>query len=311
MNKTPRASLSITLLGDEDYWTLMEEPDGPAVFGAFVAMLVVARDRLQQGKAERLGDSAALRVLSRPAHLISLARLPSGQFEQAIATLERVAKATGGEPWMSLDGDGMLVIRSFFKFNTSTGWGGPRPGAGRPTKDENQDAPQGETKTPPVPESSGNQDEFKMEPTRIVSGSGALSLERENDAGAKPEAKTPPTVVDDDDPVPVIEAIGNNTATQVSQALLAAERCYPMRDNLVLIFVPQWLADHDSRRVIAALQTAKDNNIRKPEAYIRSLLADPTFPREATSGPKLRVQRPEPERLEHRIHRAPRPTGTA
>lgn len=135
--------------------------------------------------------------------------------------------------------------------------------------------------------------------------------ERERDAGAKPEAKTPPTVVDDDDPVPVIEAIGNNTATQVSQALLAAERCYPMRDNLVLIFVPQWLADHDSRRVIAALQTAKDNNIRKPEAYIRSLLADPTFPREATSGPKLRVQRPEPERLEHRIHRAPRPTGTA
>lgn len=104
--------------------------------------------------------------------------------------------------------------------------------------------------------------------------------EREKDAGAKPEPKTTPTLAADD-PVPVIEPIGKNTASQVSQALLAAEKCYPMRDNLVMIFVPQWLADHEARRVIAAIQAAKERVIAKPESYIPSLLADPTFPREA------------------------------
>ena len=106
--------------------------------------------------------------------------------------------------------------------------------------------------------------------------------ERERDAGAKPEAKTAPTVVDDDDPVPVDGPIGTNTAKQVRETIWAADQLWPMRDNLVGVCVRQWLSEHTAKRVQAAMQTAKAKGIGKPEAYIRSLLADPTFPREAT-----------------------------
>ena len=82
--------------------------------------------------------------------------------------------------------------------------------------------------------------------------------------------------------MPVDVPIGTNTAKQVRETIWAADQLWPMRDNLVGVCVRQWLSEHTAKRVIAAMQTAKANGIGKPEPYIRSLLADPTFPREAT-----------------------------
>jgi hypothetical protein len=63
-----------------------------------------------------------------------MAQIGEKQLRRAIQVIADAAKQTGSEPWMYLDDDGHLVIRSFFKFNTSKDWGGPRAGAGRPPK---------------------------------------------------------------------------------------------------------------------------------------------------------------------------------
>ena len=287
--RLPRASLCITILQDEDYFTLMRSPGGVEAFGVFVAMVVVARERLQQNKAVQVEGTHAIRLLNSIPHLAAMAHTGEEALTKAIATLGAVAGKTNSEPWMSVDDHGSLVIRSFFKFNTSSGWGGPRDSPSKPPKTKGSKA-------------SRKQDESKTEQlapnlgaTCAVSGSGSGSglSKRERDAGAKLEAKTASTVVDDDDPVPVDldGPIGPNTAKQVRETIWTADQLWPAMDNTVRIVARQWLADHPAKRIIAAMNTAKANGIGKPEPYIRSLLADPTFPRE-TTGRRTAPPRP-------------------
>jgi hypothetical protein len=125
MRKIPRASLTISILSDEDYGVLMASRDGPQTFGVFVAMLLVGRDRFQQKRARLMGKSSLV-ISDSLAHVASLGRISQSQLEQALAILARIAEQTGTQPWMYLDDDSHLVIRSFFKFNTKSGWSGQR-----------------------------------------------------------------------------------------------------------------------------------------------------------------------------------------
>lgn len=142
MKCIPRASFSIAILDDEDFGVLTEDPGGLEAFGLFVAIVVAGRSRLQMERAERVGDSDALVFIDRTRHLLSLVHADRDQLDRCLAAFARVAQETEGEPWLYLDDNGRLVIRSFFKFNTNTGWGGHRDGAGRKPSG-NQDGPGG------------------------------------------------------------------------------------------------------------------------------------------------------------------------
>jgi hypothetical protein len=156
VNRIPRASLCITILNDEDYRILVQSEGGLEAFGVFCAMVVVGRQRLQDGKAYQAEGTDSLVFENSLDHLVSLAHLARNHLGFALEILVSVAGQTKSEPWMYLDDEGRLVIRSFFKFNTNRsgddGWGGPRPNSGRPAKrnqDGNQDGLQHETKMKP------------------------------------------------------------------------------------------------------------------------------------------------------------------
>lgn len=201
MKRIPRASFSITLLTDEDYATLMDLEGGGEAFGVFAAIVVAGRERLQEGKACRVRDSESLRFENKTPFVLSLARITPERFQRCLAALAKVAAETGGRSWLHVDREDHLIIRSFFKFNTASGWGGSRSGAGRPPS-ENQDRPFREGKIGasgnqsghdesrgernPVrgikigasgnqDDSSGNQDDSNLKPTRYASGSGSGS----------------------------------------------------------------------------------------------------------------------------------------
>lgn len=133
-DKIPRASLSISLLGDEDFRVLIGVKGGAEAFGVFVAMLVVGRERLQHSQARQLSGTDSLRFDNSTTHVLTMAYMKPPQLSKAVAVLAEVAKITGNEPWMYLDDSLHLVIRSFFKFNVSTNWGGKRDGSGRPSR---------------------------------------------------------------------------------------------------------------------------------------------------------------------------------
>lgn len=133
MKKVPRASLAITLLDDEDYRRLVGLDGGLEAFGAFVALVLAGRERLQQGKAARLGDTDALVFLNGTEHVLSRAGVTPGQLRNCLDRLAEVAAGSDSCPWLYVDPvEGRLVIRSFYKYNTNENWGGSRPGAGRP-----------------------------------------------------------------------------------------------------------------------------------------------------------------------------------
>ena len=289
--KVPRASFSITILDDEDYRLLMSEARGAEHFGAFVAICIVGRQRLLDKRAHQVPGTDALCIDNSIAHVLSMAHVTRKQFDAMVKALAAVSSEAKSQAWLYVDDQNRIVIRSFFKFNTDANWGGPRDGAGRKNQDDsscNQDDSSAATCFPSVSSSSS-----------ISSSSLSLESERERETASPPkqtklEAKTAPTVVEDDDPVPIDGPIGTNTAKQVRETIWAADQLWPMRDNLVGVCVRQWLSEHTAKRVQAAMQTAKANGIGKPEAYIRSLLADPTFPREATGR---RPARPDPPEL--------------
>lgn len=155
LSRVPRASLSITILGDEDYRLLVKRKGGLAAFGVFVAIVLAGRERLQEGKARRIPETEALLFDNRKSHVREMLGINPKQLDSCLRLVLRVADETKSEPWVYLDGNDHLVIRSFFKFNTNTGWGGPRDGAGRPPSDI--------------------QDESNLNPSRIRSGSGSGS----------------------------------------------------------------------------------------------------------------------------------------
>jgi hypothetical protein len=134
----PRGSFPITLLRDQDMMTLMELPDGAAAFGVFVLLIVAGRERLQEGRASRVLDTDALRFDDQPRIVARLALCSWEQVERAVDLMGQVASVNGGEPWVGRDELGRIVIRSFFKFNTSDGYGGAREGAGRPPKNQDE-----------------------------------------------------------------------------------------------------------------------------------------------------------------------------
>lgn len=190
MKPVPRASLSITLLADEDYAVLMGHKHGPEAFGIFVATVVAGRERLTQGKASQIPDTESLRFENSIEYVASLVRVSVARLDRCLATLAECAGLVNGDPWMHLDKSGHVVIRSFFKFNTKTGWGGQRPGAGRPAT-ENQDGIKAT-----VPEinlnSRRNQDDSNLKATSFPSGSGSGPLE-EHCCPPTPKTETPNT----------------------------------------------------------------------------------------------------------------------
>lgn len=153
----PRASLSVTILDDDDFHVLMAMPSGLETFGAFCSLLVVGRERFQQGKAIHLGETESLVFINRLSYVLSRARINRKQLDMILATLRAVAEETDTLPWLSLDGD-RLVIRSFFKYHSppDKNWGGTRPGAGRKIK--NQD------------DSENNQDDSLSETIKMIPG---------------------------------------------------------------------------------------------------------------------------------------------
>lgn len=178
VSNVPRASLCITLLDDEDYCVLVASKGGLEAFGVFVSMVILGRSRLQNGKARRSAesglpsDNSKLKQLSEEnsltfdnslTHLASLAHIDEKQLHRCLTTLKGIADRTGGHPWMYLDESKHLVIRSFFKFNTKSGWGGNREGAGRKSSG-NQDGNQDDSEI--------NHLDSNLQPTRIPSGTG-------------------------------------------------------------------------------------------------------------------------------------------
>lgn len=189
MSRIPRASLCITLLDDEDYRVLMATKGGLEAFGFFAALLVVGRERFQQGKARQLSESNLLHPSvsnslifdNSPTHILAMTHTSSKQMERCLNVFWEVAEATGGKPWVYIDQASHLVIRSFFKFNTSTGWGGNRPGAGRKSR-RNQD------------DSDGNQVDTESKSSRIYSGTGTgITSDDGAHAHVRGAAETPPS----------------------------------------------------------------------------------------------------------------------
>lgn len=144
MNKAPRASLSISMLRDQDYTGLMKSSEGREAFAVFVALVMAGRERLTESRATQVGTSDALRLEDNDEHLEIITGIKMDQVEIALKTLESVANTNSSKTWVFRDESGRLTIRSFFKYNVNREWGGARPGAGRKI-----------------------QDEFKMESTRI------------------------------------------------------------------------------------------------------------------------------------------------
>jgi hypothetical protein len=115
--RTPRASLCITILTDEDYRVLMGTKRGAEAFGVFVSMIVAGRERLQQGQARQLSNTESLAFDNSTTHLLALTHVTKTQLDRCLRALSDVSKVTGVDPWMYLDESKHLVIRSFFKFN--------------------------------------------------------------------------------------------------------------------------------------------------------------------------------------------------
>ena len=150
----------------------MSDKCGTSGLGVFLALCLVGRRRLLDRRARRIAGTDALVIENSIEHTLDLARVRRRDFDAFLEAIQRIATQTGAQPWVYVDGDGHVVIRSFFKFNADSNHGGPRPGAGRPING-NQDDSRGNQeaiKTDP----SGNQ-EFQAESSRIPSSSSSSS----------------------------------------------------------------------------------------------------------------------------------------
>jgi hypothetical protein len=166
-DRTPRASLQITLLRDEDFAVLMDMPSGPAAFGVFCALLMTARERHQEGRATRLDGTDSIQLEDRLNHVCRLAHISRNQLDSCLAALKQATGETGGEPWMTLV-DGKLVIRNFYRYNVSDKHGGRRPGSGRkPENQVNQDDSNRNQIDSPT-SSSTSTSSFTSTPTAVV-----------------------------------------------------------------------------------------------------------------------------------------------
>lgn len=131
-HRVPRASLSITMLRDADFLALMRSREGREAFAVFVAMVLVGRERLEEGRACRVDNTDALYLLDSTQTIAHLSGIPEATIEQALRSLACVATTHNVQPWLGLDAAGRITIRSFFRYNVTPSWGGARPNAGRP-----------------------------------------------------------------------------------------------------------------------------------------------------------------------------------
>lgn len=275
MTRAPRASFSITILTDEDYRVLLGMKGGSEAFGIFTAMVLVGRERLQEGKARRvensidscnglrLSESEALRFDNSTMHLSAMSCISEKQLTNCLKLLQAVSDRTGNEPWMYMDKSKHLIIRSFFKFNANPTWGGPRPGSGRPPAD-NQD------------DSKINQDETNLKASRdahtrassvssSVSSSSCLLAASRDDPADNPLDQPDPAVRPWVEPPPRI-------LSEPDLARRAAERCeelYPLTGWGQ--FIPQACRDYGANWVIDAMDDALPNN-PKTWAYVQRIL---------------------------------------
>jgi hypothetical protein len=135
VKKIPRASLSVDLLTDGCYGSLVGTRNGLQAFGVFVSLVVAGRERLLRGRASRVIGTDALRFDDDTSHICRLTHVTPKCFADAIVALTIVAESCGERPWVFVDDDNRLNIRSYFKFNDNDNWGGSRPGAGRSVQD--------------------------------------------------------------------------------------------------------------------------------------------------------------------------------
>lgn len=159
MSKLPRASLTVTILQDEDFTALMKSRGGPEAFGLFVAILIAGRERFQRKRARQIPNTEALRFEDSTNHILSMACADGRALTRCLETFDAVTKANGSKPWLYLDKDNHLVIRTFFRWNTTSGWGGPRDGSGRKPSGNHLD-------------SENNQDDSNLKSTWVHSGTG-------------------------------------------------------------------------------------------------------------------------------------------
>lgn len=117
--KVPRASVGVTLLDDPDYLVLISRgKEGQAAFGAFVALLLAAKVRRNDG------------TFKEPIEVVAkMCRWPPRDLTAALDAIEAACKVNGNKPWV-IRRRGRLVIRNFSRWHNSA-WGGPRLGAGR------------------------------------------------------------------------------------------------------------------------------------------------------------------------------------
>lgn len=178
MSRLPRASLTITILQDEDFATLVKQRGGMEAFGFFVAVLVVGRERLQRGRAQQLSNTESLRFDDSTDHVLGMVYSNRKQLDKCLEVFDAVTRANSSKPWLHLDKSGHLVIRSFFRWNTNTGWGGPRSGSGRKSRG-NQD------------DSENNHLETNLESSWCASGSGSGTGSKDPPTPPKGDAALP------------------------------------------------------------------------------------------------------------------------
>jgi hypothetical protein len=154
VTRVPRASLTIDLIDDADFCGLMASRGGREAFGVFVALLVAGRRMLQQGRAGRHQDDSSLVFFDTPKHVLTRVSLSQRTLNHAVDVISGVCSANKSDPWIAFDTDGRIIVRSFFKYNTSEGWGGDRPGSGRPAKNHLDSEGPESTCAPPAPSPS-------------------------------------------------------------------------------------------------------------------------------------------------------------
>jgi hypothetical protein len=136
LNKAPCAALSIDLADDPEYVALMATKAGRDAFAVFIAILIQARRTHVRGRAQRQNESQNLTFDDCQTFILNRGSVPKPAFTRAIETFRAVASEHGTEPWMSVEPDGRITVRSYFKYHGGEGWGGARQGAGRPPKNQ-------------------------------------------------------------------------------------------------------------------------------------------------------------------------------
>ena len=125
--RVPRAQLAVTILSDPDYCWLMQQRDGPAAFGVWTALLIVARDQSSGGRLRGHRDGIA-----------GLVQVTRKRLDSALRLLTEMSDVCQSDPWI-VDQDGTLVIRNYRQYHDVDGRGGSRSGAGRPRKNNQKD----------------------------------------------------------------------------------------------------------------------------------------------------------------------------